>query len=229
MADEENKQPEQQAPLSHVQKQKARSNFWKKAIVVFIGIVMVASTAGFMLNSNSSSDNNNEQNLPANAFVVGNYTFYNASDGSYGTYVQLGGNQTAIRFRLDPREAGNISLDDIALRDIVSAKKLYITTDPQGTDLGNIAIAAYEISRIIGLSSIPTVGAYTRDADPSDPDVPIKTCADATNTTTVIVLETGDFTGISDRNYCVHISGTNSTELIKAADKLGMNLLGIRL
>jgi hypothetical protein len=188
---------------------------------------MVASTAGFMLNSNSSSSNN--EKLPENAFVVNNYTFYNASDGSYGTYVVLGGNQTAIRFRLDPREAGNISLDDIALKDIVSAKKLYITTDPQGTDLGNIAIAAYEISRIIGLSSIPTVGAYTRDADPPNSDVPIKTCADATNTTTVIVLETGDFTGISDQNYCVHISGTNSTELIKAADKLGMNLLGIRL
>jgi hypothetical protein len=227
MADEENKQSEQQAPLSHVQKQKARSNFWKKAIVVFIGIVMIASTAGFMLNSNSSNSNN--EKLPENAFIVGNYTFYNASDGSFGTYFQFGGNKTAIRFRLDPREAGNISLDDIALRDIVSAKKLYITTDPQGTDLGNIAVAAYEISRIIGLSSIPTVGAYTRDSDPPNPDVPIRTCTDASNTTTIILLETGNFTGISDQNYCVHISGTNSTELIKAADKLGMNLLGIRL
>jgi hypothetical protein len=218
-----------QAPIQPLKPKDKSKTFWKKAIVAFIVIVMAASSVGFMLDTTSNNTNNKEQ-LPENAIQVGNYTFYDLGNNAFGTYVVLGNNpKQLVQFRLDPREAGNISLDEKALMDIVSAKKIYITSDPLGKDLGNVAVAAYQISRIIGLSSIPTVGAYTRDSEPPNPDVPLKTCNDATNTTTVIILEAGDFTGVSEKDYCVHISGTNNTEMIKAADKLGMNLLGIRL
>jgi len=217
-----------QTPLRPLKPKDKSKAFWNKAIVVFIVIVMAASSIGFMFGGDD--DNQEKEQLPENAIQVGNYTFYDLGNNAFGTYVVIDNNQKQlIQFRLDPREAGNISLDEKALMDIVSAKKIYITSDPLGKDLGNVAIAAYQISRIIGLSNIPTVGAYTRDSEPPNPNVPLKTCNDATNTTTVIILEAGDFTGISEKDYCVHISGTNNTEMIKAADKLGMNLLGIRL
>ena len=217
-----------QTPLKPLKPKDKSKAFWNKAIVVFIVIVMAASSIGFMFGDDDS--NQEKEQLPENAIQVGNYTFYDLGNNAFGTYVVIDNNQKQlVQFRLDPREAGNVSLDEEALIDIVSAKKIYITSDPLGKDLGNVAIAAYQISRIIGLSNIPTVGAYTRDSEPPNPNVPLKTCNDATNTTTVIILETGDFTGISEKDYCVHISGTNNTEMIKAADKLGMNLLGIRL
>jgi len=217
-----------QTPLKPLKPKDKSKAFWNKAIVAFIVIVMAASSIGFMFGDDDS--NQEKEQLPENAIQVGNYTFYDLGNNAFGTYVVIDNNQKQlVQFRLDPREAGNVSLDEKALMDIVSAKKIYITSDPLGKDLGNVAVAAYQISRIIGLSSIPTVGAYTRDSEPPNPDVPLKTCNDATNTTTVIVLEAGDFTGVSEKDYCVHISGTNNTEMIKAADKLGMNLLGIRL
>ena len=217
-----------QTPLKPLKPKDKSKAFWNKAIVVFIVIVMAASSIGFMFGDDDS--NQEKEQLPENAIQDGNYTFYDLGNNAFGTYVVIDNNQKQlVQFRLDPREAGNVSLDEEALRDIVSAKKIYITSDPLGKDLGNVAVAAYQISRIIGLSNIPTVGAYTRDSEPPNPDVPLKTCNDATNTTTVIILEAGDFTGVSEKDYCVHISGTNNTEMIKAADKLGMNLLGIRL
>jgi len=219
----------EQTNLPPIQRPKQKSNFWKKAIVIFIIISMSASTVGFAYVSYSNDQQSKKQDSPQNGFQIGNYTFYDVGDGTFGTYVTYQGQQQPIQFRLDPREAGSIPIDDSAVQKILSAKKVYLTSDPQGPELPKVAVAAYEISRIFGFYGIKATGAYTRDADPPNPDIPLKTCADASSTTTVVVLEEGNFTGITEENNCVHVSGFNADELIWAADKLGMNLLGITL
>lgn len=92
-----------------------------------------------------------------------------------------------------------------------------------------MAVAGAEISRITGLYGITTVSAYTKDSEPVNPNIPIRTCADVKEGTGVIILEPNATTGINLKDGCVLVSGATADDLILAADKLGMNLLGIKV
>jgi len=220
--------PDSEAPQPS--KPKKKVSLTAKLFAIFIIISMaswaVASYYGSQQDENSNGDGNNGD---VSSFEVSGYDFYDLDDGTFATFVDVKGKEMPIAFRLDPRNASNITIDDNAIKEIFSANKIYLTTSPNQPDLAKVAIASAEIARIIPLYDIEVVAAYTEDSDPPNPNVPLKTCSDATNTTSVIYLSVGNETSITNNNGCITVSGKNADELILAADKLGYNLLGIKV
>ncbi len=202
---------------------------WSKIIVISIIFFMVAwVVAGF-----SSDIFSGKEKLPSNTFQVSSYTFYTLEDGTFGTYTAIGKQKVPIAFRLDPRKAGEIPFFESVLNTILNSQKVYITFDPNNPkERGKMAVAAAEISRITSLYQIETTGAFTRDTDPIEPKIPIRTCGDAKAGVSIIELRFSDKTYIGVDpldNRCIVIEAPTGDDLILAADKLGMNLIGIRV
>ena len=205
-------------------KPKKKISFWKK-VLALIPILFISTWALAMWNPSDTT-----QSQSSNLIKISGYDFYQLTDGTFGTYITATDKKIPIAFRLDPRNASSINLDDGVVQKVLTSAKIYLTLDPNQSDLGKFAVAAAEISRITGLYSLQTVAAYTKDSNPISPNVPLRTCQDATNQTAVILLETAEKdTGIYlDRN-CIRVQGKTPDDIILAADKLGMNLLGIKL
>jgi len=162
------------------------------------------------------------------------YTFYELEDGTFGIFVYNGATQIPIEFRLDPRNASQIDMEKEIVDQILGSEKVYITFNPNQENLGDVAVAAAEVSRITGkVYNIPTTGAFTEDSDPIDPTVPIKTCEDVIDNEEITVIEIKVMEGapskITKNNNCIKIISGESEDLILVADKLGMNLVGINL
>lgn len=216
------------APVSKDPKKKM--SIWAK---IFAVIVIISMTGWIFAAYLDNPDNQNNGNKKyEGGFEISGYTFYDLQDGTFGTFIGSGSEEIPIAFRLDPRNASNISLADDSVARILAATKAYVVVNPNNqTELAKIAVAAAEISRILPLYNITTVGAYTEDSNPPNPNVPIKTCDDATNTTAVIHLkiDPDGRTEIKTVDNCVHVIGTTADDLILAADKLGYNLVGITI
>ncbi len=203
------------------QREKRKASFWVK---VFSFIIIATMTFSVLAIFESGEEDEPQENV----IQLGGYTFYDIGDGTFGTYVTLGQQKIPILFRLDPRNATAIPIAEQAVKQIFTAQKVYITFNPNQKNLSKIAVAAVEISRILALYGIPVTAAYTEDANPVNPDVPIKTCNDVSDTVTVLYLGIGK-TEIDTYGGCVLVTGETTDELILAADKLGMHLLGINI
>ncbi len=212
-------------PIQNREQQGKKKKLWTKLFVILVVIVFGGSAIGFGY-GNFFTPNPKEDK---DAIQVSGYTFYALPQGTFATLVTLGGKQIPIEFRLDPRNAKDVYLSDGAVNSLATATKAYIVFDPNQPDLGYFGVASAEISRVLSLYNIPVVAAFLRDSNPVNPSVPIKTCADADRTTTVIILALANYTSVNYDSNCVRVFGKTTNELILAADKLGMHLLGIRL
>jgi hypothetical protein len=231
MADETAINPDAIDAAAVLQKPKKKVSIWTKVFAIVVMITMVGWVlAAYMDKGTNNSNSNNNGNT--SLVNISGYSIYALSDGTFGTFIKdNSGKQIPVAFRLDPRNASNISIDNTSVKQILDSKKIYIVVDPDETELGKIAVAAAEISRIPPLYGITVVGAYSKDSNPPNPNVPIRTCSDASNatSTSIIYLNVGNSTGIENTNGCIHIDGKTADDLILAADKLGYNLVGIRI
>lgn len=218
-------QPEPKKPfISSKMRAEKRRNLFKKIICIVTFILMVGWAFIYFI---PSSDEQQNENL----ISVGGYNFYIQPDGVFYTYINIGNSKIPVGFRLDPRNASSISIDSTAVQQVLTAKKLYIAFNPNTEETAKMAVAVAEISRILGLYNIETVGAYLHDSNPPNPNVPIRTCDDVSSTVTVLELGVDAVadTGIQNDKGCIKITGKTADDLISAADKLGMNLIGIKL
>lgn len=204
---------------------------YAKVFSLFIIIVMVGSVFLY-----SMSGNDDEEELPSNAIKVKNYTFYETAEGAYGIMLMTNvGQEIPILFRTDPRAAEYIELDSEATNVIKSANKIYFTYDPNQEniiDIGpKLSVAMAQLSRIVPLvvPNVKPVLAQTADVpnDETDDFIPIKTCADATETAAVVLFELASSNQVILEDNCVKIQAVDEDALINASDKLGMNLVNI--
>jgi len=77
------------------------------------------------------------------------------------------------------------------------------------------------------MNPVQIIDAYTQDADPIDPDVPIKTCSDSTTETLVIEFKIGTKDEVYMNGNCVVVEGKTADSLIESSDRLGYALVGI--
>lgn len=207
-------------------KPKAKTSIWTKAFAILIILTMVSWAAATYV----EQDDTNDKSKDKPDFEVNGYPFYIMPDTSFGTTIDIKGQSVPIYFRLDPRNASNISLDETALSEILGASKIYVATNPNQPNLAKVTVATVEIARILPLYDIETVAAFTEDSKPPNSNVPLKTCNDTKGTTKVIYLYVdNETTAITNVDGCIHVSGKDANELISAADKLGYNLVGIRV
>src|SRR3989338_8576914 len=187
--DEQAKEPPKEF-IPPIGQQKKKFN-WGKPAAIIIVLAMVSWAVAIAVGDRYGIDGGSkEEKKPSNLIQIGSYDFYILEDYTFGTFLTAGDKKIPIAFRLDPRQAGNISLDYAAIQRILGAQKIYITFNPNQKNLGKFAVASAEISRITSIYNIPTIGAYTEDSDPIDPNIPLRTCsADAAEASTIIMLD----------------------------------------
>jgi len=133
-----------------------------------------------------------------------------------------------LELRYDPKSVQDITIDKSTVKTILESQEVYLTVDPNMT--GQTVIAMIELGRIIGtkydLFNLPTYGALTH-SDQSNQT--LRTCNDATKNSTVIWFKIGNETSIyADKNkYCVIIQGKTEEDIMKSADRMVYQLVGI--
>src|SRR3990167_9777526 len=215
--------PKEAASLK--ERKEKSTNKTKQIIVWFTVLILVGSTIGFF---GISALTGAAPGLPNNAFRVGDYVFYSLEDNTFGTLIKHGGKDIPILFRLDPRYAEGIALEQASVSRILQSQKIYLVLDPNAEDIAKYVVAATEVARITALYGVETITAYTEDSNPVQPNIPIRNCENVNAETGVIKFQLGK-TGVTLENGCVLVSGETPDEIILAADKLGYNLVGIAI
>jgi hypothetical protein len=197
-----------------------------KLMSIFIAVIMGGSILGVIVYSIGNEET--EKELPENAFEYKGYTFAEDRDGLFWAKGIINGREVPVVFKADPRELEDIYINQDAVDKILDARKIYISFDPNQQEIYKVGIAKLQIERIINAYGIPVVGAYSEDADPIDPNVPIIECSESLDLAPVIFLGLGEKTEITSGD-CIYIRGETYDDLILAADKLGMYLVGISI
>ena len=212
--------------LSPKEKKENKSSSVKKVIVWFTIIILAGSTIGYFGLSQLTDGASATQ---PNQFKVGNTVFYALEDNTFGTLIKNSNNQDIpILFRLDPRNAENIPMQEIAVQHILNYKKVYLAFSPNADEFPKYVVAATEVARITSLYGLETITAFTEDAEPVQLDVPIKDCDAVGLGVAVVKFQLGE-TGVTVEDGCVLVSGKTPDDIVSAADKLGYNLVGIKI
>lgn len=168
------------------------------------------------------------------------FTFTKSSVGdltlhTLTTYVTYKNDEQNYQYFI-PLRYGPKSLEDIyvqkGINDLILNKEyLYLTLDPNYNS--EALLATIDIAKVTGTAEysifkIPTQGALIYPANNTNSTItPIITCNNANGKIGVIWLNIDDENKIYANKECVVVEGTDYDNLIKVADRLVYNLLGV--
>ncbi len=215
---------------------KKKSKDIDKKIGMFILIVVIAIIVAITViavRRTLTSPTFKYEGLTVNRFVLEgtNATFY-----SMRTPVKIYGNVKIydILLRNDPRKLQDIEVSEGIQEKILAPKpdQFYFTFDPDAPEKGYIGIAMAEVSRVLGtynyaILQIPVTGASTRPIEGFNESI---TCEDSSNKKVVVLFQYANSTEILvNESYerCIILQGKDGNEIIRAADKLVLEILGI--
>ena len=163
-----------------------------------------------------------------NRYVYNGFEVRKISENEYQIKIFFKDDQTSsfVRLRHGPRELEDIPIIGNLIPIIKQSNQIYVTINPFANLTGKTTIAALEIDKFIDnkyLINKPVNSAFTKPYG----NYSVKTCADAIDRTVVIRLELGDETKIYSEGDCIIIEGQDEFDLIKAADRLVLYLIGI--
>jgi hypothetical protein len=167
------------------------------------------------------------------ASVIG-FMWSDGGDVSYGEYqFKQSGNQwtTEINegvatFYTLPQEVDYINLSSSALGVIKNTRMIYMTFDPDELDLTYIDLVRFDLEDSLPrYFEIFAVSGMTDESD--DYDLPIVTCANATQFTPVIYMRSGNKTGISYENGCIIAEASINFNFVRIRDRILYGLFGI--
>lgn len=121
----------------------------------------------------------------------------------------------------DPGELENVSFADVSLSFLTSLQiqKIYLSFDPEA----DVSGALYDFQRNIALPASLIAACY--EESELCKDSPIKTCADATLNTAVILFKEANETAVTLEGNCLTVEGKN---LLSVVDKLIVDQYGER-
>jgi hypothetical protein len=188
-------------------------------IILFL-ILIIAVFIFFSLKAKSSKFIYNDE-----------FEVYRIKDNDYVHYkIKIFVNDNSqpflIDIKKDPREIEMIPMDKGIREKLLNSKQIFVTITPNTNLTSETAMAAFEIEKIIDnpyLFNIPVNSSFTE----SYKDYPVKTCDDVSDEVSVVWLKRGDETKINFEDSCIIMTGITEDDLIKAADKLVLNVLGI--
>jgi len=165
------------------------------------------------------------------------FDFYKADDSFWYTVVQKGAQPYQIPFYYHPRELEDIAIEP-GIRDkffdmVANNGTIFIALDPDSES--KAVIAGVEIAKITGrgyqILNVPTHSAFTREPTniTTNVETPIVTCSAANNKTLVIGLVLSTKNLAYSQDYCIRIEATSYDDMVRVADRLMYNLLGIML
>lgn len=193
----------------------------KKVKYIFIGMfILLLLFVGFALYKQQKTVNER----------FFNYNGYNVERTIEGykltLYLNNAKDPVYLRIREDPREVDNISVGANVKNDIISKKQIYTVIDPEENLTGVTTLAALELDKVIDnpfLFNIPLNSAFIKDFK----NYPVENCNSVNETVGVIWLRLGNETRVYSENGCVFIEAEREANLVKAANKLDLVLLGL--
>ena len=194
-------------------------------ILVFIGILLAGGIYVFFSEPSTAVQDNYQ-------YSNGESTFNITKVSDTETHIPLNiGVLDKIGYTLvlrnDPLSLENIPLEGNINTRIYGDEEIYVTINPNANLSAKATVAALEIDKIIDneyLYGIPVHSAMTLE---NKFGYPVKSCYDGTDASTVIWLTLGSETKVYTEEYCIIIVGTDEDELIRAADRMIYQLLGI--
>ena len=197
---------------------KATKENLKKIIFVLI-LIAVILTAVILYFSKAKY---NELYFDYNGFEV------RRTNTGYRMKIFINENKDAnyINIRTDPRELESIYIEKGIKDLILNKEEIYVVIDPY-ENLSSVAtMAALEIDSKLDnpfLFDIPVKSAFVKKQG----ETIVKTCKDVNETSGVIWLRLRNETRVYEENKCIFLEGSTEFELVKAADKLVLVLLGL--
>jgi len=192
-------------------------------------VIFILVTSIFGLYANRTD---NKQQAPEVSFFYDDVAFYEQSDGFFGIYLMRSDGQVQpISFRIDPRTMNDIALEPHLNKKIRNATKIYTAYNPNlDISYAKVAIAVGEVTRLLPIITVNRAvskGVFSEDSDPINPDIPIRTCDDATLEYPLILFDIGDENKVNSDGYCISVIGKDEDDLIRSADRLGYSFVGI--
>ena len=157
------------------------------------------------------------------------FTVTRVNEGNYLGYqitVFLNDNPYYLSIRNDPRDLESIPITGSPQKTMSYAKRVFITLSPEDNLTSKATIAALEIDKIIDNPYFYNLPVNSSMTSPFG-NFPVISCSNATEDNAVIWLKKGASTQITETNNCIIVEGEDEDDLIKAADRLSLFLVGI--
>jgi len=195
---------------------KKKSTVANKVIVVVI--LLVFSVSIFAVTQFGEE----EESISGDAVSISGYSFYE-EQGLYITEVEEG----FVGFSLHPDNVSGVEFNSLAVA-LLDKDKIYLAFNPNDEVANYVSSATYDLANVlVNMRGREIVGAYTEDMDPIDPNTPLRSCSDASESVGVIEFRMGE-AFVDVEGDCVIVSGDEDT-LELASTKLAMWLAGVEI
>lgn len=189
-------------------KKKDEKKKTKIIMSVFIVFIMVTSVIGFMFGQYSTQK-----------LKFGEYTFVRTDQG-----FSLVINKQEVVFDYFPTEANSTDFDPRIDDRIKSTKMLYATINANSSHQAALGKVAYDLA-----TTLDDFGVFVRPAftEQTTYDVPIITCANATQFVPVLYFKDSNQTKAYIDSNCIILEGDSDVDFLRLKDRILYGFFGI--
>lgn len=192
-------------------------------IVLVVGSILLVILAGIYLVYRAQ-----EKQIEEVAFNYNGFNFKKAPTGyKVEIFINKNSNPNYFTVRADPRDIEGIPVE-VDTESLKDKKHIYAVIDPYENLTGITTMAALQLENVIEnqfLFNIPLSSAFTQGY--RNKTIETKTCDDVNQTVGIIWLRLGETTRIFNEDKCIVIEGQKEEDLIKAANRLTLTMLGV--
>ena len=185
----------------------------KKWAAAFIGFIMLASVAGFVVTMIPSDSQNN--------FRYGGITFKQSPDGFYN--AKMGGTNVGFFYR--PEDVSGIEIPGSVAEQLAGTKAAYVSYDWNSTLSQELALLQFDLLGLLDAKGVFAQPAFTT---PNQMNLTVKTCDDATMFVPIIILQESANESIrldSKNPDCMILEAAAGNSLLRLGDRLKYSII----
>jgi len=194
----------------NVQKAKKARNHTRINMSIFLAVIMISSLFAVIFYGFSE---------PSSTERYEGYKFKYTNAG-YQTKI----NGISYTFDVLPQDTIDIQVQDGVI-EALTRQGLISTSDPDSVYKQEIALAAYNINKVLQEKGKVAVNAFTNESE--NALIPVIGCQNATQSVPVMLIEEAPKTDISINNNCIKVGFTSGYDLQRASNKIIYMLLGV--
>ncbi len=192
-------------------------------IIVVLASILVIVAAGIYIIFKVQ-----QEKIEEVAFDYNGFNFRKTAKGyKVEIFINQNKNPSYFTIRSDPRELAKIPVD-IDVSALKEKKQVYAVIDPDENLTGVTVMAVLELENVVEnqfLYNIPLNSAFIREHP--EKKMEVKTCRDANETVAIVWFRLGEATRVAYEGDCIVIEAPVEDDLIKAANRLTLTMLGV--